>query len=805
MIGIERWQPLLEGMIEAVWLVDPLEFRIIACNRAAAAMLDMRPDQLVGRAVIELTGTPEDQFFWEDVAAGLASTISSNTLLLLKDGKTVPVERRVTQVKLTPDVVVYLVALSNKTEQRRVEQELETLLAELRATLESTADGILVADTEGGIRSYNKRFAELWDIPLSLMTRRDDVATHLWMARSVVNSVEYEKRFAAVADSGLEETRDVITLRNGRVLECVSMPQLASGRLTGRVYSFRDITQQLANESRLQLASEVFESSLDAICVTDSEGLIATANACFERISGLTAGQVKGQSIWRMIRTVQHGSLGPEFFRELDRRNSWEGEAYYQRPDGECVPALVCLVRVVSKTNTTSHYIGFFKDQTEKIAASQRIEELAYSDALTGLPNRVLLSERIEFSIGLCGRENKTFAIVVIDLDRFKQINDSLGHVVGDRVLVDVAQRIKSCLRLSDTVARMGGDEFVLLLHDTDALGAEAMVQRVLHRLGEPVVLDDLCITLTSSIGIALFPVDGRTRDELIKNADTAMYQVKERGRSNFRFYHPQMNIDSLSRIKLDSAMRAALDEGHFLLRYQPQVDLVTGRINAVEALLRWKSEELGEVSPAYFIPVAEETGFIVALGQWVLNEAVAQAARWQAAGIDTVVAINVSALQFQSFTFVDSVATALSKSGLEPQRLELELTESILIRDINETFARLQALAKLGVQLSIDDFGTGYSSLSYLKRFPVQKLKIDRSFVNGLPDDESDLAIVRAIVHLGHALRLRVIAEGVENEQQKACLSELGCQEYQGYLFAAALDACEVETMLTPDFLPSV
>jgi diguanylate cyclase (GGDEF)-like protein/PAS domain S-box-containing protein len=796
-INVEPWQTLLDGMSEAVWMVDPLGLRIVAANRVAATMLDMTPSQLIGKPVIELAATPEDQFFWEDVAAGLTDNIFSDTLLLLKDGSTIPIERRVSQVRLSSEIVVFLVAISNKTEQRRVEQELENLLAELRATLESTADGILVTDTEGGVRGYNQRFAELWEIPKELMTRRDDAATHLWMTANVLNSAEYASRVSAITNSSLAESKDVVMLRNGRILERVSMPQLARGRLTGRVYSFRDITQQLANESRLQLAAEVFESSLDAICVTDPRGTVAAANPSFERLAGRGQSKLKGHVLWEMIFPTHHAVFAQELPKELTHSNFWEGEAYCQRPDGSDVPVLVSLVRVVSEEQETLHYIAFLKDLTEKLAATRRIEELAYSDALTGLPNRALLHERVDFSLGLCAREHKTFAIVFIDLDRFKHINDSLGHFFGDRVLVEVAKRIKSCLRQSDTAARMGGDEFVLLLHDTDALGAEMIVQRVLHSLCEPIMLDDLSLTVTSSIGIALYPVDGSTRDELIKNADTAMYQVKERGRASFRFYQRQMNIDSLSRIKLDSAMRKALAQGDFLLRYQPQIDIASGRIIGAEALLRWSSKELGDVAPVYFIPVAEETGFIVALGQWVLTEAIAQAVRWQAAGIDLVVAINVSALQFQSNSFIDSVAEALRDSGLAPYRLELELTESILIHDLDETLARLQALANLGVALSIDDFGTGYSSLSYLKRFPVQKLKIDRSFVNGLPDDESDMAIARAIVHLGLALRLKVIAEGVETERQKQCLQELGCHEYQGYLFAPALDAQVLEARL--------
>ena len=796
-MSFARWQPLLDGMIDAVWLVDPLELRIVAANQVAASMLGITSEELVGHPVIELAATPEDQFFWEDVAAGLTDQIFSETLVLLKDGSTIPVDRRVSPVRLSDDIVVYLVAMSSKAEHRRIEHELENLLAELRATLESTADGILVTDIHGGIRSYNQRFSELWGMPVSLLLRRDDASTHLWITQSVLNAAEYASRIGAIADSALTEERDVVALRNARILERVSKPLLARGRPTGRVFSFRDITQKLANESRLQLAAEVFDSSLDAICVADPQGLIAAANPSFERLSGCAASQLQEKKLWEMIRTPHHAAFEQGLLRELAEVNAWEGEAFCHRQDGDDLPVQVSLVRVVDKDNQTLHYVAILKDLSEKMAATRRIEELAYSDPLTGLPNRVVLYERIDFSLGLCARERKSFAILFIDLDRFKHVNDSLGHAYGDKVLIEVASRIQACLRQSDTAARTGGDEFIVLLHDTDALGAEAMVQRVLGCLCAPITLDDLCLTVTSSIGIAVYPMDGLSKDELIKNADTAMYQVKERGRSSFRFYQRQMNIDSLSRIKLDSAMREALLQGDFLLRYQPQIELESGRIIGVEALLRWRSQDLGDVSPARFIPVAEETGFIVALGHWVLTEAVAQAARWQAAGVELIVAINVSALQFQSSSFTDSVAAALSQAGLAPHRLELELTESILIHDINETLAKLQALAALGVGLSIDDFGTGYSSLTYLKRFPVQKLKIDRSFVSDLPDDESDLAIARAIIDLGRALHLRVIAEGVETEAQKNCLHALGCHEYQGYLFAPALDSHVLDAML--------
>ncbi|MDE2427507.1 MAG: EAL domain-containing protein, partial [Burkholderiales bacterium] len=385
-------------------------------------------------------------------------------------------------------------------------------------------------------------------------------------------------------------------------------------------------------------------------------------------------------------------------------------------------------------------------------------------------------------------------ALLFLDLDHFKQINDSLGHPFGDRVLQQVTERLKRCIRQVDTASRLGGDEFVLLLHEADATGAEICARRVLEELSPPFTLDGMNFTVTSSIGIALFPEDGTNMADLIKNADSAMYHVKERGRSDFRFYQRQMNIGLLSRMKLDHAMRQALEHQSFRLHYQPLVDLNTGQVFGAEALLRWHDADLGDISPAQFIPIAEESGVIVPIGNWVMKTAIRQAALWNQNDVSLRMSINVSALQFQQANFVDSIAASLKENALSPDKIELELTESILIRDVEDTLKKLASLAELGVKLSIDDFGTGYSSLSYLKRFPINKLKIDRSFIDHLPTDESDVAIVTAIIHLAHALKLRVIAEGVETAQQREFLRELNCDELQGFLFSPAVPEDEFE-----------
>ncbi len=796
------WLPLIEGMIEAVWIVDAVDLRILAVNRNAAKMLDTTPSAMVGMPVVELASTPEDVYFWEDVAEGLSDHILSETLLLRPDGSTIPVERRVSRVTLGDAHSVYVVGIRDQTEEQRAEAELEKIVAELRATLESTADGILVTDLNGAIRGYNQRFAELWDLPQHLMTQRDDTGIYGWLAQNVADAANYAARLAVILRSPLLETNDILMLRSGMVLERVTLPQYARGHPIGRVYSFRDITQRLADESQLKLAAQVFGTSLDAIFVTDPSHTIVAANPACEQLTGHAPATLLGQSIETLFGdTPEQQKLSPLLFATLTTQNFWEGELWHRNHAGTNLPCQASLVQVKDSEGQLTHIIGFFKDLSETFSARKRIEELAYTDTLTGLPNRLMLTERIEFAISVARREHDSaFALLFLDLDRFKHINDSLGHQFGDRVLVDVAERIKDCLRQVDTAARLGGDEFLVLLHKTDERGAEITARRILDRLSQPFEFEDLSFTVTCSIGVSLFPGDGDSMDELIKNADAAMYHVKERGRAGFRFYQRQMNVGLLTRMKLDHAMRQALanttpGEG-FRLNYQPQVHFRDNVIFGAEALIRWRDADMGEIAPTQFIPIAEESGVIIAIGNWVLEEAVRQCAAWMAKGLNIVMAVNVSALQFQQADFVDRVDETLTRHGLPPALLELELTESILVHEADETLKRLEALAALGVRLAVDDFGTGYSSLAYLKRFPLHKLKIDRSFVNDLPDDESDAAIVNAIIQMANALHLTVLAEGVEDEPQRRFLLAAGCNECQGFIYAPALDAIAFEEM---------
>jgi len=793
----QPWATLVEALIEAAWVVDALGLRIIAVNQAAVDLVGLPREELLGKPAVDMAAAPEDMFFWEDVAAGLSDNIQSETLVRGGDGVPIAVERSVRRVSLTAVAPVFLVAMRDLRAQRQAERQLETLLAELRATLESTADGILAIDLQGQVRNYNRRFADLWELPQALMVHRDDAALFAHLAGMVQDRDAYQDRLADLVRFPLLEATDTLLLRSGRTIERVSLPQYSRGQPSGRVFAFCDITEKKDAEARLRLAAKVFESSLDAVFITGADFIVLAANPGCQRLTGLVQAQLLGSSARNMFQDPHEPGLFARITQHLEADGCWEGEVWRKSEAHSPRAVQVSWVLLRDENGAAVHSICFFRDLTEKHAAQQRIETLAYRDVLTGLPNRLLLTQRVDFALRMAERNGGHFAVLFLDLDRFKNINDSMGHAFGDRVLVEVANRIKTCLRDVDTLCRLGGDEFVVFLQEAAAHGAEAGAQRVLQALARPFQIDDMRFSVGCSIGVALYPEDGSTLDDLIQFADTAMYRAKEHGRGSFRFYQPQMNVDVLSRMKMDHAMRQGMQHGRFRLFYQPQIALASGALVAAEALARWTDPELGEVGPAVFIPLAEETGFIISIGHWVLGEAVRQARVWQDAGQPVAVSINVSALQFQQADFVQRVGDALRDSGLRPALLELELTESILLKDAEEALARLHALAGLGVALSIDDFGTGYSSLAYLKRFPISKLKIDRSFVTGLPDDEGDRAIVSATIGMARALKLDVVAEGVETEAQRQYLLGLNCASFQGYLCAPALPAPAFEDLV--------
>jgi diguanylate cyclase (GGDEF)-like protein len=454
---------------------------------------------------------------------------------------------------------------------------------------------------------------------------------------------------------------------------------------------------------------------------------------------------------------------------------------------------------VRNDAGVVTHYIGVHSDITDAKTHQDELARQANHDSLTGLPNRNLLWDRIDRACVRTQRDGDFAAVAFLDLDNFKVVNDSLGHSLGDHLLRAVAARLESSLRAMDTVARLGGDEFVLVLSDMkSAQSVAGELQRIVESFSQSFALDGRDVFITASVGVALYPQDAKDPESLMKSAELAMYRAKESGRNGYQLYAAEMQTRVTERLALESKLRHALERGEFSLHYQPQVDLRSNRIYGCEALLRWNQADLGIVGPAKFIPLAEETGLIVPIGEWAVRTACLQCKAWQNAGLPTVtVAVNISARQFREKNLLHAVAKILAETGLDPRQLELEVTESVIMHDTQHVIAALQAFKDMGVRLSVDDFGTGYSSLSYLKRFPVDRLKIDQSFVRDITTDADDTAIAQAVITLGHTMNLRVIAEGVETEEQLAFLRNNQCDEMQGYLFGEPMPGDEFAKLL--------
>ena len=558
----------------------------------------------------------------------------------------------------------------------------------------------------------------------------------------------------------------------------------------------RDISQQRRAEKDLRMAATVFEHSTSAILITDPAGYIVQANEAFSRVSGYAVSQVLDQLPSMLTVDAQQRAHLTYVLKQLNQHGTWEGEVWLKRLNGEHYPAWVGITAVFDDEGDLASYVCFFSDISERKASEQRIHRLAYYDALTHLPNRTLFQDRLHTALQQAERNKSWVVLMFLDLDRFKPINDSLGHAAGDRMLKDMAIRLLACVGDDDTVARMGGDEFTLLLQSrvTRELAlnrAISVAEHILASLVKPFVLESREFFVTASIGIALSPQDGNELSQLMKNADTAMYHAKERGKNNFQFYQADMNASALERLELESDLRHALEQQEFILYYQPQFSGDGKRLTGVEALLRWNHSRRGLVPPGDFIPVLEELGLVVEVGDWVLAEACRQLKLWHQAKVRVPkVSVNISARQFSDGQLGTRIANILKETGLSPACLELELTESILMREVSEALHILASLKNLGLSIAVDDFGTGYSSLNYLKQFPIDVLKIDRTFVDGLPAGEQDAQIARAIIAMAHSLNLAVIAEGVETHEQLDFLREHGCDEVQGYLFGRPMPA---------------
>lgn len=552
-----------------------------------------------------------------------------------------------------------------------------------------------------------------------------------------------------------------------------------------------DIAERKRAEERQRLATVVFDSVRESIMVMDSERKVIAVNPAFTTMTGYPETEVLGRHPYFFKADKQSDSCYAELWQVIDGREGWQGEFWTRRKDGTLYAVLGNLSLVRDETGTITHYVGIASDVTSLKEAEQRIEYLAYYDALTELPNRRLLAQKAELALALAARHNAALAVLFVDLDRFKQVNESFGHREGDALLLQVAARFRGLLRETDTVCRSGGDEFVLLLPDVAQEGALRAAEKLLSMFQQPFAVSGHSLRVTASIGIALYPHDGTSFDELLKNADTALHRAKEEGRNVRVFYDREMNVATFERLLLESALRKGIETGQLRVYFQPKVRLKDGQLVGAEALVRWFHPDHGLIPPGRFISIAEASDLIVALGDWVLEAVCRQLAAWREQGLPPLtMAVNLAARHFRDPEFMARIEVLLKSYGIRPQQLVLELTESVLLESGIRTVQTLQALRNLGFGLAIDDFGTGYSSLGYLKRLPITALKIDQSFVRDLAVDPGDRTLAGTVVALGHHLGLEVVAEGVETQEQRDILIAQGCEHAQGYLFGAPVAA---------------
>jgi diguanylate cyclase (GGDEF)-like protein/PAS domain S-box-containing protein len=792
---------LLHSASDGIHILDQNGI-IIEVSDAFCAMLGYQREEMIGMYISEWDAVLNDAEIKQRLKAriNLPGRSQFQTCHRRKDGGIINVEVSVVPLYLGDELVLFN-SSRDITERKRAEKRISESENKYRLLIELAKDAIFLADAQSHtIIDCNISATKLLGKP------KDEI---IGLHQSKIHPPEkieyYQQIFRSHIESGKDIAEDVMVLHHEGYHIPVdihaSVFYLDDRQVVLGI--FREISDRKRAEAEMRIAATAFESQ-EGMLVTDDAGVILRVNRAFTEITGYMADEVIGKSP-KMLSSGYHDR---QFYAEIRdciaNSGSWDGEIWDKRKNGEIFPQHLSITAVKNEAGSVTNYVATFIDITSSKAAEDEIRSLAFYDALTGLPNRRLLLDRLGQALATSLRSGRSGAVLFLDLDHFKILNDTMGHDVGDLLLIQVAERLKECVREGDTVARLGGDEFIVMLEDLseESTQAAAQVETISHKiltyLNQTYQLGKNEYRSASSIGIVIFNDDKFTQEDLLKQADIAMYQAKKSGRNTLRFFDQKMQEAISARVALERELRIALSEEQFQLHYQIQVDQFNRPIGA-EVLLRWRHPEKGLLSPIEFIAVAEETGLILPIGLWVLDSACAQLMLWQqeARTEHLSLSVNVSAKQFRQDDFADQVRSMIARRRINTTKLKLELTESILMDNLEDTIMTMNVLRNLGVQFSLDDFGTGYSSLQYLKQLPLDQLKIDQTFVRDIVDDAHDRSIVRTIIAMANSLELNVIAEGVELIEQREILLNKGCTLYQGFLFGQPVSISEFENNL--------
>jgi len=668
----------------------------------------------------------------------------------------------------------------------------------LQSLVDSIPDLIFYKDRGGSYLGCNRAFEAYVGRGEKELAGRTD--SELFDTKNSENSNRREREVLTLGKAYRNEEWSQYPDGRKVLLDTLKTPFYGpDGEVLGLIGISRDITGREHAEEKLRQAATVFQSANESIMITGADGIIAAVNQAFTRIMGFSEEEVLGENP-RKLRSGRHDeAFYQAMWDAIKEEGSWHGQIWNQRKDGSVVPGWQTISAVKDESGKVTHYVGVFADISDFKRSQAQLDHLAHHDPLTNLPNRLLFVDRLEHALDKARRDNSLCALLFLDLDRFKKINDTLGHPAGDEVLQIMSRRLRKSVRASDTVARLGGDEYVVIVPELEASGDAALVARkILDSVAEPFTLATEEVYVSVSIGIAAFPQDATDAMTLIKHADAAMYRAKDQGRNNYQFYTPELTAMALEHFAMDSSLRKALQRQEFVLSYQPQLSLSSRTIVGAEALISWQHPDLGRVPPDKFIPLAEETGVIIPIGDWVLREACQQIRQWHEAGFENLtMSVNLSGRQVMSKGLVERIKRILDQTGAAPGQIKLEITESSVMERAETSTKTLEELRSLGIRLSMDDFGTGYSSMTYLKRFSIDELKIDRSFIQEIPQNENDVAITRAVIALGRSLEIDVVAEGVETDAQLGFLKSEGCDRVQGFICSPPLGSSDFLALL--------